>query len=175
MKRRLFALLAAAFATLSSFALQSRAADLALQCDPPKGQRVSLGNLFTLDGKTIQSTADGIRWESDSYSNVRPIFIWRERRPGVLLYAWGNTIPDALLGHVKNQTKFVEAVVIYRDTRQIQAVDKRCGTVSCTTTLLTVFPSLSFMTAVDSYFTNAPRLIEQAVTRVFAARCNPLK
>ena len=133
------------------------AADLILQCDDPKGVRVSFGTFNDLQGKPIQSTSDGIKWEDDGYTNVRPIFIWKEETPSKLLVSWGDTLPDILLGRIEPKQHTWTADVTYRSKDEIQGTWTACGSGGCTTNIVALFPNLGFMVRSD-VFLNEPLL-----------------
>lgn len=149
----------------------SFAAALVFICSQPSGQRVDFGSVFDLEGTPLATIDQGARWEDNSFSNITPVVIWRETDPKVLLISWASTLPDELVGKVEPNADTLNAVVTFRDTNQVQAVALKCGTVSCTTFLYSLFPTLDFVTRADTSFALFPNDGAQATTRLFAAQC----
>lgn len=161
-------------AAVLSTASPSFSADVAVQCEPPKGWRAEYGTVYDLRGKRIHTAAQGIRWSEDGYSNMRPVLIWRADSPSKLLISWGHTIPNELVELIKPEVQFKEATVVYRDHEQIQAIERRCGAQSCTVYLTSLFPKIGFMTSLRTGSGGLLPNDEEGHTALYATVCKPL-
>lgn len=142
----------------------AKGADIVLRCDSPDGKHVSYGTVVDLNGRKIVSVEDGIRWVDDKrgYSEMFPVFVWRE------------AVPDKLLVSLGTALNIVdEATVTYRDLNQIQAVVRTCGAKSCTTALYALFPRLGFATRVEisHMLLMQDTGVGEGVTRMWATTC----
>lgn len=150
------------------------ASDILLQCEPPSGKTVTLGDVKTLTGQTLNRATDGLRWDNDGFSNMRPVIQWRSSDPQRLYVALGSTVPDNLKGAVKQELQFRPAAIVVSDENQIHAVEVSCGTVACTTTSYAVFPKLRMLTFSQFFHRAGLGTSDEGTGRIFASQCRSL-
>ena len=157
----------AVFATALVFGSAAHAGDvLVYTCDAPRGYRADY------------SAGENIKWETDSFSYVRPTVVWLKAVPGKLFVSWGHSVPpltENLPGidrMLKDSRIFKEATVVSRDEHSIQAVYAQCAT--CSTSLFGLFPTLQLLTMAEaSYMGRLSGGITGGV-RAFASICRKL-
>src|SRR5262245_27988634 len=103
------------FATALVLGSADHASDfLVYTCDAPRGFRADY------------RAGDGIKWETDGFSHVRPTAIWLKADPGKLFVSWGHPVAPltaslpAIERMLEDSSTIKEATVVSRDEHSIQ-------------------------------------------------------
>lgn len=105
------------------------------QCEEPSGTGHQFGDLSKLDGGSIFRPEDGITTFEDSYSNVRPAFLYEGQGDRAVSVLWGDTQPDSVSPDAFRAPHVEQARVISANDKQVVTLKTYAGETWMTTHL----------------------------------------
>jgi len=139
-------------------------------CDPPKGKRVDFGDIFDLGGKKLNSAEEGARWDDDGFSNMRPLVVIDEN---LMRVAWGNAVPNDLVGKVDPSIRFINIPITHRDDISVSGTIAGGRTVDIFRYYFnynTLFRLMSSVALVLQPPESAP-----AMAAIYVSQCQPIR
>ncbi|MBK1668174.1 hypothetical protein CKO28_09005 [Rhodovibrio sodomensis] len=105
------------------------------RCEAPSGTGHQYGDLSNLDGGAIFQPEDGITEFDDSYSNIRPAFLYEGRGDATVAVLWGDTKPDGVSPSAFRKSEADEARVIAATDHKVVTLKTYAGETWMTTHL----------------------------------------